>query len=91
MHALSFNYPVEVAIHQILYVRGLYPKGNAQTRYLYQSINIDSLPQFFEEIFATRQKYNTPVHMSRHPDINQYINHVVAACKDGIHQVNLNF
>ncbi|KAI9284477.1 DNA-binding protein [Umbelopsis sp. AD052] len=58
---------IEVAIHQILYVRGLYPK----------------------EIFATRQKYSTPVHMSRHPDINQYINHVVAACKDGIHKKNV--
>ncbi|KAH8550923.1 DNA-binding protein [Umbelopsis sp. PMI_123] len=55
---------VEVAIHQILFVRGLYPK----------------------EIFVIRQKYNAPVHMSRHPDINKYINHVVAACKDGIQQ-----
>ncbi|GAB5588307.1 MAD2 mitotic arrest deficient-like 2 [Umbelopsis nana] len=42
-------------------------------------------------IFASRQKYNVPVKMSRHPDINLYINHIVAACKDGIQQVMLPF
>ncbi|KAM3587012.1 hypothetical protein VKS41_002058 [Umbelopsis sp. WA50703] len=58
LHAVLSEF-LEVAIHQIIYIRGLYPK----------------------ELFETRQKYNAAVQMSRHPDINRYINHVVEACK----------
>jgi hypothetical protein len=51
--------------------------------------NDDSELNFFHglEIFTLRQKYNVPVQMSRHPDVNLYINHIVAACKDGIQKV----
>ncbi|XP_038078908.1 mitotic spindle assembly checkpoint protein MAD2B-like [Patiria miniata] len=50
---------LEVAIHQILYVRSLYPSG----------------------IFDRRKKYNIPVQMSRHPELNKYITDVLEGMK----------
>ncbi|XP_072036246.1 mitotic spindle assembly checkpoint protein MAD2B-like [Amphiura filiformis] len=50
---------LEVAIHQILYTRQIYPSG----------------------IFESRKKYNVPVQLSRHPDVNQYITDVLQGIK----------
>ncbi|XP_022090275.1 mitotic spindle assembly checkpoint protein MAD2B-like [Acanthaster planci] len=50
---------LEVAIHQILHVRSLYPSG----------------------IFDRRKKYNIPVQMSRHPELNKYITDVLEGMK----------
>nr|XP_054769022.1 mitotic spindle assembly checkpoint protein MAD2B-like [Lytechinus pictus] len=50
---------LEVAVHQILYIRELYPLG----------------------IFERKQKYNVPVQLSRHPELNQYITDAVMGIK----------
>ncbi|XP_071509386.1 mitotic spindle assembly checkpoint protein MAD2B-like, partial [Diadema antillarum] len=50
---------LEIAVHQILYIRDLYPPG----------------------IFERRQKYNIPVQLSRHPELNQYITDAVLGIK----------
>lgn len=50
---------LEIAIHQILYIRDIYPSG----------------------IFESRKKYNVPVQLSRHPDVNQYIIDVLQGIK----------
>ncbi|EWM23863.1 mad2 mitotic arrest deficient-like 2 [Nannochloropsis gaditana] len=48
---------LEVAVHQVLYNRGVYPPA----------------------IFERRRKYDVPVFMSRHPDLNLYIHEVLHA------------
>ncbi|XP_012289114.1 mitotic spindle assembly checkpoint protein MAD2B [Orussus abietinus] len=51
---------LEVAIHNILYVRKLYP----------------------EEIFVRRKVYSTAVHVSQHPELNEYIQNVLIAIRE---------
>ncbi|XP_046343412.1 mitotic spindle assembly checkpoint protein MAD2B-like [Haliotis cracherodii] len=46
---------LEVAVHCILYNRGLYPAG----------------------VFVKRKKYNVPVQMCLHPEVKEYVIHVV--------------
>ncbi|GAB5033650.1 mitotic spindle assembly checkpoint protein mad2b [Nannochloropsis oceanica] len=48
---------LEVAVHQVLYNRGVYPSA----------------------VFERRRKYDVPVFMSRHPDLNLYIHEVMQA------------
>ncbi|XP_033119878.1 mitotic spindle assembly checkpoint protein MAD2B-like [Anneissia japonica] len=50
---------LEVAVHQILYVRNIYPAG----------------------IFEKCCKYNIPVQMSQHPDVNRYIKDTICGFK----------
>ncbi|CAH0391483.1 unnamed protein product [Bemisia tabaci] len=51
---------LEVAIHQVLYQKSIYP----------------------ETIFVLKKKYGAPVHVSRYPPLNSYINDSLIAIKD---------
>ncbi|XP_071946082.1 mitotic spindle assembly checkpoint protein MAD2B-like [Antedon mediterranea] len=63
---------LEVALHQILYIRKLYPAG----------------------IFEKCCKYNIPVQMSQHPEVNKYIKDTILGIKpllskDEVHGVTV--
>jgi len=63
----------EVAFHEILCQREVYPK----------------------EVFEPRKRYGMKVHMSRHPELNEYIYNVIDGArqwmkKDNVHSISIS-
>ena len=68
---------LEVAFHNILYVREVYPQGTACAGRLCKIIILSHHLVLFEH----RRKYSVPVWMCVHPELNLYIKDVLVATK----------
>ena len=74
---------VEIIIHNILYLRAVYPAGNL----LVPSRN--EIHSFGKDLFEKFKKYDVPVYKSRHPQLNNYIAEVVKNSMTNIVKVSL--
>jgi mitotic spindle assembly checkpoint protein MAD2B len=79
---------LEVATHMILYTRSIYPPGTSGIIDLiawHRVMTDRSLTH--TEIFEKRSKYEIPVHMSRHPELNSYIASTLGGLRTAMCQV----
>ncbi|ORX54236.1 hypothetical protein BCR36DRAFT_410780 [Piromyces finnis] len=91
-----FGELLEVSTHLILYLVGVYPMGiyslwNIKKfiyAYSFYSLKISNLYilcekyYLYKDFFEKREKYGTPVMMSRHPQLNGYIYDVIISLKE---------
>eukprot|EP00850_Spirogloea_muscicola_P019777 SM000199S05404 [mRNA] locus=s199:41474:42936:- [translate_table: standard] len=66
---------LEVAVHQILCVRGVYP-----------AVAAAAVASRHAEVFERRRHYGVPVHWARHPDLEEYVRSVATSLRDWIEQ-----
>jgi len=78
----------EAAIHQIIYVRGVYPEGLAPDSCIYFLFILFHL-MCCPALFKRHRKYGVAAFMCEHHGVKDYIEVVVKSCKEWLMKVKM--